>query len=391
MLQQLTPAPPDAILGLVEAFNADPRENKVNLTVGTYRDAEGRTPVLSCVKQAEAALLEEEETKSYLPIPGNPLYGRQVRELLLGSSGGPAITVQTPGGTGALRVVADFLKEMRPGGTIWLPAPTWPNHPQVFSTAGLECASYAYLSEDQAELDRDGFLAAIEALPPEQFVLLHGCCHNPSGVDLAPEDWGQVAALLARGKHLPIIDIAYQGYGEGLEADAVGIRTLAERCDELFICNSFSKIFSLYCERVGGLTFVGKEQALVDTVLSRLKRCVRTNYSNPPAHGAAVVTKVLTTPALRQAWIEDLDAMRNRIRSARQLLADALRNTTGSGRFDALANHRGMFSLMGLTPGQVEQLREEWSIYLVGNSRLNVAAITESNVETVASAIHRVL
>ncbi|MEM8678920.1 MAG: amino acid aminotransferase [Planctomycetota bacterium] len=391
MLQQLTPAPPDAILGLVEAFNRDPRAEKVNLTVGTYRDADGKTPVLACVKEAEAALLEEEQTKAYLPIPGHPTYGEEIRRLLLGESEEAVATMQTPGGTGALRVVADFLAEFRPGSAMWMPHPTWPNHPQVFSRTGLTCESYPYLDESQTQLDRQGFLDALAALPPEQFVLVHGCCHNPSGVDLTKEDWVAAAELLARGRHLPVVDIAYQGYGQGIEEDAAGIRILAEKVEELFVCNSFSKIFSLYRERVGGLTFMAKDPSVVETVTSRLKRCVRTHYSNPPAHGGAVVTKILTTPALRADWLEDLSAMRDRIRAARVSLTQALRRSTGTDRFDILEQHQGMFSLMGLSQDQVERLREEHAIYLVANSRLNVAAITDANVDVVAQAIADVL
>lgn len=306
MFEKVTAAPPDAILGLTETFKKDPRPGKVNLSVGVFKDDQGRTPVLKCVKEAERRLLEGEATKTYLSIEGSPEYGRAVRELMFGADheivkSGRACTAQCPGGTGALRVAADFLKKLFPSATVWFSAPTWPNHQGIFKSAGLNVASYPYFDAAKNSLDFDGLLSALKTVAAGDVVCLHGCCHNPSGVDPTPAQWTQIADVLAERGALPLLDFAYQGFGRGLQEDAAGLLALARSGAELLVASSFSKNFGLYNERVGALTLVAKDAAAAETALSQIKTCVRTNYSNPPSHGGAIVAAVLADPAAATA------------------------------------------------------------------------------------------
>ena len=396
MFEQFTPAPPDAILGLTEAFKKDPNPKKVNLGVGIYKDAQGRTPILVSVKRAEERILQEENTKNYLSIDGSPEYGAAVQELLFGADheiirSNRSITAQAPGGTGALRVAADFIATMFPGARVWLSDPTWPNHPSVFKAAGLTTAVYPYFDAANNGVAFAAMLAAIKQIPAGDVVLLHGCCHNPTGADLSLAQWQQVAAVVAERKLLPLVDFAYQGFGDGLDDDAAGLRALCTEVDELLIASSFSKNFGLYNERVGALTLVARNTDAAEKALGHIKIAIRANYSNPPAHGAAVVTTVLRDPALRAQWEAEVTEMRERINTMRHLFVETLNEKGVTRDFSFIANQRGMFSFSGLTPEHVKALREKHGVYIVGSGRISVAGMTEGNMDYLCTAIADVL
>jgi aspartate/tyrosine/aromatic aminotransferase len=396
MLEALTAAPPDPILGLTEAFQKDPNPDKINLGVGVYKDAQGVTPILACVKNAEQRLVERQASKSYLPIDGHVEFDRQVPELMLGAGhpvteAGRGVTVQTPGGTGALRLAADFIREMLPTAAVWCSRPTWANHPNVFRAAGLRVREYAYFDATSNALALDQMLADLGRVPAGDVVLLHGCCHNPSGVDPSPQQWRMIGETLANRGVLPLIDFAYQGFGDGLTEDAAGLRTLVDHNRELLVCGSFSKNFGLYCERVGALLAVADSGATAQVVLSQLKRLVRVNYSNPPAHGAAIVSTILGDEQLTRQWQAELETMRDRIHGMRQLFVQRMRDRSASEDFGFITRQRGMFSFSGLSPEQVDRLRQEFSIYIVRSGRINVAGITERNVDRLCEAIAAVL
>ena len=396
MFEQFTPAPPDAILGLTEAFKKDPNPKKVNLGVGIYKDAQGRTPILASVKRAEERILQEENTKNYLSIDGSPEYGAAVQELLFGADheiirSNRSITAQAPGGTGALRVAADFIATMFPGARVWLSDPTWPNHPSVFKAAGLTTAVYPYFDAANNGVAFAAMLAAIKQIPASDVVLLHGCCHNPTGADLSLAQWQEVAAVVAERKLLPLVDFAYQGFGDGLDDDAAGLRALCTQVDELLIASSFSKNFGLYNERVGALTLVARNADAAEKALGHIKIAIRANYSNPPAHGAAVVTTVLRDPALRAQWEAEVTEMRERINTMRHLFVETLNEKGVTRDFSFIANQRGMFSFSGLTPEHVKALREKHGVYIVGSGRISVAGMTEGNMDYLCTAIADVL
>ena len=396
MFEALEMAPPDAILGLTEAFKKDPNPDKINLAVGVYKDATGKTPILQVVREAEKRLLESETNKSYLPIPGPPEYGTAVRQLLFGRysalvAGGRGVSAQTPGGTGALRVAADFLKQKTGRDRIWCSKPTWANHPAVFRAAGLTVDNYPYLDASGTALDLDAMLGTLRQIPAGDIVCLHACCHNPSGVDPTLEQWAEIGQVLNEQGLLPLVDFAYQGFAEGLEIDATGPRRVADLVPELIVCSSFSKNFGLYAERVGALTLVAESPANAAIALSHLKRCIRTNYSNPPKHGGAIVATVLGDDALRARWTEELDAMRTRVNGMRQLFADTMRARGVDRDFAFITRQRGMFSFSGLTPEQVDRLRGEFSIYVVRSGRVNVAGMTARNMPRLCAAVAAVL
>ena len=396
MFEDVPTAPSDPILGLTEEFVRDPREHKINLSVGVYKDSSGATPILSTVKEAERKLLETETSKGYKPITGDPTYGRLVRELLFGADselvgGGRAATAHAPGGTGALRVVGDYLKQNHAGVTLWLSEPTWANHPQIFQKAGLPIKTYPYFDKQSNGLSFEPLLDQLRKLGPSDVVLLHACCHNPTGVDPNPQQWEQIASVLAERGVVPIVDFAYQGFGRGLDEDAAGVRLLAKRLPEMFICSSFSKNFGLYNERTGALTVVGKSSAHTAAVFSQLKICIRTNYSNPPAHGGSIVSSILGNPELRARWVEELAGMRNRILQMRQRFVEELKVKAPSAEFGFIADQLGMFSFSGLNREQVERLRTEHAIYIVGSGRINVAGMTADNMVSLTSAIANVL
>jgi aspartate/tyrosine/aromatic aminotransferase len=397
MFETLEPAPPDAILGLTEAFHNDPNPDKINLSVGVYQDASGKTPMLESVKEAERRLLEAEKSKSYLPISGLPDYGQLTRQLLFGSdheiiTASRAITLQTPGGTGALRVAADLLKRKFPAAAVWCSKPTWVNHRPIFESADRRVEFYAYADEAGTGLDFDAMLASLQQIPAGDAVLLHAGCHNPTGIDPTPDQWRQIADVIEHRRLLPLVDFAYLGFGNGLEEDATGLRELCRPGSEALICSSYSKNFGLYCERVGALTVVAGTSDAAQAALSHAKICVRVNYSNPPKHGAAIVATVLADPALRAQWEQEVAGMRDRINAMRNLFVTTMKTKAPQHDFSFIARQRGMFSFSGLSAVQVDQLRHQHSIYVVtAGGRINVAGMHEGNIDRLCAAIASVL
>jgi aspartate/tyrosine/aromatic aminotransferase len=394
--RSLTPAAPDPILGLAESFKADNRAGKVNLSVGVYVDDSGVTPVIPSVLEAERRLLEKAGSKGYLPIDGRPGFKAAVRDLIFGVdneivTSGRSATAQTPGGTGALRVAADFLMQTGSAKTIWLSEPTWPNHPQLFTMAGFALRTYPYLDETGRRLDVGRMLGALRTAVPGDVVLLHGSCHNPSGVDPDPETWAAIGEIIIQRELLPVVDFAYQGFGFGLREDADWLTGLARPGLEFLVCSSYSKNFALYNERVGALTIVAADPARAAAALSHLKIAIRSNYSNPPAHGGDIVETILTDAALRARWEVDLAEMRNRILGNRAALVDALVAADVPGQWEPLRHQRGMFALLGLSSDQVARLRDEFAVYVVGRGRINVAGLTGGNMAHVVAAVKAVI
>jgi aromatic-amino-acid transaminase len=389
-------APRDPILGLNEAFNADTRTTKVNLGVGVYYNEEGRIPLLRAVAEAEKARIEAHAPRGYLPIEGIAAYDKAVQELLFGKGAalieaGRVITTQALGGTGALKIGADFLKRLLPDATVAISDPSWENHRALFESAGFPVQNYRYYDPFSNGVNRGGMLEDLRNLPARSIVVLHACCHNPTGVDLQLEDWKAVLDVLREREHVPFLDIAYQGFGDGIEQDAEAVRLFAESGLEFFVSSSFSKSFSLYGERVGALSLVTSSREESTRVLSQLKRVIRTNYSNPPTHGATVVASVLGSPELRAMWEAELGEMRDRIRSMRLAMVEQLTSLGAKRDFGFVAEQRGMFSYSGLTVEQVERLKEEFGIYAVGTGRICVAALNKGNLDSVTRAIHAVL
>lgn len=392
MWQNIPAAPADSILGLTDAFRKDPNPDKVNLGVGVYKDEAGKTPILECVKIAEKLLLEQESTKSYLPISGDPRFAVRVQELLFGESSevissGRAATAHAPGGTGALRVGGDLLKKFRPDAKVWISRPTWANHKGVFTTAGFPLGEYAYYDATTKGLDFAGMVADLHKVPAGDIVLLHACCHNPSGVDLNAEQWQQVAAIGREKRWTAFLDFAYQGFGEGLEADRAGIEAFAAIGVDFFVASSYSKNFGLYNERTGAITVVSPTADEAAVAMSHLKSTIRVIYSNPPAHGGLVVATILSDAGLRAHWLEELAAMRDRIKAMRTALVEGLAERKVPGDFSFIAGQRGMFSFSGLSDEVVQWLRSEKSIYVVAGGRINLAGLTRANIAYVCDAI----
>jgi aromatic-amino-acid transaminase len=389
-------APRDPILGVTEAFVADTNPQKVNLGVGVYCDDNGKVPLLECVRLAEQLLTEKGAPHPYLPIDGIPAYDKAVRAMLLGDDSdivqsGCAITVQALGGTGGLRVGADFLKRFAPGTKVWISDPSWENHRALFEAAGFEVGTYAYYDATTRGLDFAGMLASLEKLPPGAVVVLHACCHNPTGVDPTPEQWQRILDVV-RGRGLvPFLDMAYQGFAESVVADGAIVRRFAATPGPLFIASSFSKSFSLYGERVGALTVVAGDKNEAARVLSQVKRIVRANYSNPPSWGGQIVTTVLTSPKLIEMWDRELGQMRERIKAVRAELAQRVEAKLPGRDFKFVMRQRGMFSYSGLTKEQVARLRAEFSVYAIDSGRVCVAAVNSRNVGYVADALVAVL
>ncbi len=392
MFDSIQPAPPDSILGLTDAWKKDPNPMKVNLGVGVFKDEQGNTLILPSVKTAEAAILQSATTKSYMPIGGAPEYGKLVQDMIFGAGhdlikSARARTAHTPGGTAALRVGGDFLKKVLPQATVWVSAPTWANHKGVFAAAGFKTADYAYYDPATKGLDFARMTDALEKIPAGDIVLLHACCHNPTGVDLTAEQWKTVAAISARCGWLPFLDFAYQGYGDGLEQDRAGVLALAAVCPEFLVASSFSKNFGLYQDRTGALTVVAGSAATVEAAFSNVEIAVRVNYSNPPAHGGLIVTRILSDAALRQQWMGELTAMREHIASTRAKFMAALGQHGVAGDFSFITRQKGMFSFSGLSDAQVKFLRDQKSIYIVGGGRINVAGITPKNIDYLCASI----
>ncbi|WP_034913846.1 amino acid aminotransferase [Erwinia sp. 9145] len=396
MFERIAAAPADPILGLADLFRADDRPNKINLGIGVYKDETGKTPVLTSVKKAEQYLLENETTKNYLSIDGLADFARCTQALLFGKesaiiSSKRALTAQTPGGTGALRVAADFIATQTTAKRIWISNPSWPNHKNVFHAAGLEVCEYQYYDAVNHSLNFEAMVSSLRDVQAGDIVLFHGCCHNPTGVDPSAEQWQQLAALSQANGWLPLFDFAYQGFARGLEEDAEGLRIFAASHQELIVASSYSKNFGLYNERVGALTLVASDDAVADTAFSQVKYTIRANYSNPPAHGAAVVATILGNDDLRAVWEQELTDMRQRIHRMRQLFVNTLQEKGADRDFSFIINQNGMFSFSGLTKDQVVRLREAFGIYAVNSGRVNVAGMTPDNMSALCEAIVAVL
>ncbi|MEX6504040.1 amino acid aminotransferase [Pseudomonas zhanjiangensis] len=388
---QVRRVPGDPILGLMEAFRADPSPAKLDLGVGVYKDAQGLTPIPQAVKLAEQGLLDSETSKSYVGGHGDPLFTARLAELVFGAASPllgeqRAAASQTPGGTGALRLAADFIGHCLPGRGIWLSDPTWPIHETLFAEAGLRVGHYPYVGADN-RLDVEAMLVALGQLPPGDVVLLHACCHNPTGFDLSQDDWRRVLEVVKARELLPLIDFAYQGFGDGLEQDAWAVRLFAEALPELLVTSSCSKNFGLYRERTGALLVCAETPDKLLDVRSQLASIARNLWSTPPAHGAAVVATILADDALRILWQDELERMRLRVASLRLGLVEALQPFGLAERFAHIGVQRGMFSYTGLTPRQVQRLRDEFSVYLVGSGRANVAGLDAGRLDQLAQAI----
>ena len=389
-------APPDPILGLTEAFNKDPNPSKVNLGVGVYQDDSGKVPILATVREAERRWLEIEDSKSYLPIDGVPAYNKAVQELLFGSDSeiikeGKAITVQTLGGTGALRVGADFLRKFFPSAKVWISNPSWENHRAIFEAAGFQVQTYSYYDAAHHGLAFTEMRECVERIPDGDVLLVHASCHNPTGVDLSEDNWEELSQLLARKQIILFLDFAYQGFYKGLEEDAFAVRLFARKGIPFLVASSFSKNFSLYRERVGALTVVASDQDEARRVLSQIKRVIRTNWSNPASHGAQVVALVLKDKDLRKQWEGEVAQMRERIRRMRKLFVQKLREKGIERDFSFIERQNGMFSFSGLEPEIVDRLKNEFSLYIVRSGRICVAAMNERNIDYICNAIAQVL
>ncbi|HAT8552509.1 TPA: aminotransferase class I/II-fold pyridoxal phosphate-dependent enzyme [Vibrio vulnificus] len=396
MFEKVVAAPADPILGLTEEFKKDPRAEKINLGVGIYKTEQGETPVLATVKKAEAALVETEKTKSYLTIEGTAEYALAVQKLLFGAdaeliNAQRAKTAQAPGGTGALRVAGEFIKRQLGDVKIWISNPTWANHHGVFRAAGLETVEYAYYNPETKDKDFAAMMADLEKASAGDVVLLHGCCHNPTGIDPTAQEWEALAKLVADKGLLPLFDFAYQGFAKGVEEDAQGLRTFAKFNKEILVASSFSKNFGLYNERVGAFTLVAESQEIAETAFSQVKAIIRSIYSNPPAHGSAVVTHILNDAALRAEWEAEVAEMRDRIQEMRELFVATLKEEGVAADFSFIERQNGMFSFSGLNKDQVARLKEEFAIYIVGSGRISVAGMTKSNMGPLCKAIAAVL
>ena len=396
MFEKIQAAPADPILGLGESFKAEIRDNKINLGIGVYKDANGLTPIVKAVKTAEKRLLETENSKNYLTIDGVAAYNQFTQELLFGAnseilSSKRAKTAQSLGGTGALRVAAEFIKRQTNAQNVWISSPTWPNHNAIFNAVGITIRNYRYYNEETHALDWDNMLADLSHADAGDVVLLHGCCHNPTGIDPTPAQWKQLAELSVKNGWLPLFDFAYQGLANGLEEDAQGLRAFAANHKELLIASSYSKNFGLYNERVGAFTIVAADQVTAETAFSQVKSIIRTLYSNPSSHGAHAVALVLGDAELKADWINELAGMRDRIKTMRQRFVDLLKEYGAEQDFSFIIEQNGMFSFSGLSPEQVDRLKDEFAIYAVRSGRINVAGITEDNIRYLCESIVKVL
>jgi aromatic-amino-acid transaminase len=385
-------APRDPILGLTEAFNADTRATKVNLGVGVYQDASGKLPLLGAVKTAEKARVDAAPARGYQPIEGAAAYNQAVQKLLFGEASpiiadGRCITFEALGGTGALKVGADYLRRLLPQAQLYISDPSWENHRAVFETAGFTVGNYPYYDPETKGVAFDKMKAYLNGLDANSIVLLHACCHNPTGADLSTAQWKEVVSIVKAKSLVPFLDMAYQGFADGIEEDAVAVKLFAESGLPFLIASSFSKSFSLYGERVGSLTIVTTSKDESARVLSQVKRTVRTNYSNPPTHGGALVAAILASPELRKQWEDELAEMRDRIRAMRSGLVENLKAAGVKRDYSFVIQQRGMFSYTGLSSAQVDRLRDEFGIYAVGTGRICLAALNEKNLDYVAKAI----
>jgi aspartate aminotransferase len=395
MFSNLSKRPADPILGLSVKFNADDNPNKVDLGPGVYKDEAGHTPILACVKAAEKYRVDNETSKIYINSAGSSLFNEKIATLNLGDHAvireGRIRTVSTPGGTGALRIAGEFIKTCAPDATIWISDPTWVNHDGVFTAAGLNVRTYPYYDGENKCLDFEGMIDTLRQVAKDDVVLLHACCHNPSGMDPSKEQWQQLAELAVEIGFMPLIDMAYQGFGTNLDDDAYGARLMADSVDEMILCSSCSKNFGLYRERIGACSVIGKSASAADIIQSVLFPIVRVNYSMPPAHGAAIVETVLNSAELTQQWHGELKEMRDRIGDMRQLLVSKLAAKGLTRDFSFITAQNGMFSFLGIDKDQVQRLQQEFSIYVVDSSRINMAAITPDNVDYLVESLAIVL
>ncbi|MCL4773119.1 MAG: aspartate/tyrosine/aromatic aminotransferase [Burkholderiaceae bacterium] len=389
MFETLEPSPPDKILSLIGLFRDDPRPGKIDLGIGVYRDSAGRTPVMRAVREAEKRLYDTEQTKAYLGPGGDPAYCAGVAGLVFGDRVpvDRLASAQTPGGAGALRILAGLIARAHPRASVWLPDPTWVNHRAIFADAGLATRVYPYFDPGSSGVRIEAMIAGLRQAAPGDVVLLHGCCHNPTGASLVAAEWEQVCELMSARGLVPFVDLAYQGFGDGLDQDAEAVRLFARRLPEMLIAVSNCKNFSIYRERTGCAFVLTDGRARADITQGQLLACARIAYSMPPDHGGSLVRIILQDPALVAQWREELESMRSRIVTLRSRLARTLADRSNSDRYDFLVRHRGMFSLIGTTPSQVERLRSEHAIYLVEDGRINVAGLTEDQIECFASAI----
>ncbi len=396
MFESLKPVAMDPILGLMAAFRADDRTTKIDLGVGVYMNDQGHTPVMASVKEAEAQLMQLETTKSYQGIAGDPGYNQHMLELLFGPehsilSSGRVKTIQAPGGSGALRVGAEVIQRARPESKLWVGVPTWPNHIPLLGSAGFEIKEYPYYDRDTKQINADAMMETLKQVPAGDMVLLHGCCHNPTGADLTHAHWDLIADLALERGFIPFIDTAYQGLGDGLDEDAYGLRMMADRLPELLVASSCSKNFGLYRERTGSITFIAENAKQADIVASQAMSVARQIYSMPPAHGALIVSLILGDTALRANWETELTEVRSRIQSMRTLLTDSIQNNAAGVDFSHVQQQKGMFSFLGLNTDQLDQLRNEFGIYIVSSSRVNLAGTNSSNSGYLSSSILSVL
>lgn len=389
-------APADPILGLGEAFKAETRPEKVNLGIGVYKDAQGQTPILKSVKEAETRLLANENTKNYLTIDGVAAYNAATQVLLFGENSDiiaqkRAKTAQSLGGTGALRVAAEFVKRQTSAQNVWISAPTWPNHNAIFNAVGMNIRDYRYYDKNTHDLDWNGLIEDLSQAQKGDVVLLHGCCHNPTGIDPTPEQWETLAKMSAEKGWLPLFDFAYQGFANGLEEDAYGLRAFLKYNPELLVASSYSKNFGMYNERVGALTLVAENEETANRAFSQIKSIIRTLYSNPASHGGATVALILQDAELKAQWVQELDEMRARIKEMRQKFVDLLKEYGATQDFDFIVKQNGMFSFSGLSAEQVDRLKDEFAIYAVRSGRINVAGITDDNIRYLCESIVKVL
>lgn len=393
MFESIPHAPADKILALMAAYKADERTDKVDLGVGVYKDKNGATPIMQAVKQAESRLYEAQSTKSYVGPAGDPAFCEAMRNLVFGSNHDTARirSLQTPGGSGALKVIADMLKLVNPESDTWVPDPTWPNHIPMLTQAGHTLKTYQYYDSSRCDVDFNAMMENLAAAKAGDTVLLHGCCHNPTGSDMTLEQWQVVAQLCVDKKLLPFIDLAYQGFGDGLEEDAAAVRLMAAQVPEMMVASSCSKNLALYRDRVGSALVMGANSDAADRALAKLSATVRANYSMPPDHGAAVVSLIFQDEELRTIWQTELEAMRLRMQKQRLAFSEALRKRSNSDAFDFIVQQRGMFSRLPLTPEQIETLRAEHGIYIVGDGRVNIAGLPENGMDDLASKIVEVM
>ncbi len=389
MLETLTPAQPDPILSLTIDFRQDPRENKLDLGIGVYRNSRGETPIMEAVKAAQTALAETQTTKSYVGLAGNEGFNQAMTSLLLeGTDGYSRVsTIQTPGASGALRMLADLMRVANHNTTVWISDPSYVNHRPVMEAAGLKVRHYPYFNRETKLVDLNAMLDSLSSAGKDDVVLLHGCCHNPTGADIPFEAWKRVGELAAKNGFTPFVDIAYQGFGEGLDADAKGLRYLADNLEEVLVATSCSKSFGLYRERTGAAMVIGASSERAQNAKGKLLNLARSTYTMPPDHGAAIVEMILSDAGLRKSWETEIAAMNQRIVTLRQGLATALRERVGDGRFDFIQQHKGMFSVVGFSPELVKRLKDDHAIYAVGDSRINIAGLSEARIDYLADAM----